>query len=160
MSSRRPWSLLSPSRLRLCAATNFAKCPKRWGWGRGSAPLGSARPPGPQPSRGTGLEPILSPCRRRPLECGGSLLEMLGYDQPGSFHVHGVAHVRANDLANRGTGHPMTTPDNQARPACRSRRELTRADLARRQDPWAQMAHEARSDKSVSGLADVRIRIY
>jgi hypothetical protein len=58
-------------------------------------------------------------------------LEMLGYLQPRDFRVHGVAHVRANDLANRGTGHSMTTPDNRARQRCRWRRELTRADLAR-----------------------------
>jgi hypothetical protein len=39
--------------------------------------------------------------------------------------------VRANDLANKGTGHSTTTPDNRARPACRSRWELTRADQRR-----------------------------
>ena len=42
-----------------------------------------------------------------------------------------VGHVGANDLANRGTGHSMTTSDSRARPACRSRGALTRADLAR-----------------------------
>ena len=65
------------------------------------------------------------------LACSRSPLEMLGYLQPRDFDVHGVARVRANDLANRGTGHSMTTSDNRARPACRSRRELTRADLSR-----------------------------
>jgi hypothetical protein len=67
---------------------------------------------------------------RQDLACSRSPLEMLGYLQPRDFDVHGVAHVRANDLANRGTGHSMTTSDNRARPACRSRRELTRADLS------------------------------
>jgi hypothetical protein len=68
---------------------------------------------------------------RQDLACSRSPLEMLGYLQPRDFHVHDVAHVRANDPANGGTGHFTTTPDNRALPACRSRRELTRADLAR-----------------------------
>ena len=68
---------------------------------------------------------------RQDLACSRSPLEMLGYLQPRDFDVHGVAHVRANDLANRGTGYSMTTSDNRARPGCRSRRELTRADLSR-----------------------------
>jgi hypothetical protein len=56
---------------------------------------------------------------------------MPGYLQPRDFHVHGVADVRANDLANSGTAHSMTTSGNRARPACRSRRARIRADLAR-----------------------------
>jgi hypothetical protein len=60
---------------------------------------------------------------RQDLACSPSPLEMLGYLQPRDFDVHGVAHVRANDLANRSTGHSMTTSDNRARPACRSRRD-------------------------------------
>jgi len=68
---------------------------------------------------------------RQDLACSRSPLEMPGYLQLRDLHVRGVAHVRANDLANRGTGHSMTTSDNRARPACRSRRALTRADLSR-----------------------------
>jgi hypothetical protein len=88
------------------------------------------RPPGPRLSRGTGPEPARPRWRGR-IWCNRSPLEMPCYLQPRDFHVHGVAHVRANDLANRGTGHSMTTSDNRTRPACRSRRALTRVDLAR-----------------------------
>ena len=104
---------------------------KRWGRGGGVSAATFRTAPRPPTLTRYRIRTRTALMARQDLACSRSPLEMLGYLQPRDFDVHGVAHVRANDLANRGTGHSMTTSDNRARPARRSRRELTRADLAR-----------------------------
>ena len=62
--------------------------------GEGSTPPPFVWPPGPQAPSSHEVQdenPHGVPGGRRHLECDGSLLEMLGYDQHGDFHVHGVA---------------------------------------------------------------------
>lgn len=56
---------------------------------------------------------------KQDLERNCSLREMLGYDQQGGSHVHGVAPSSANGFTNKNTGHIETAVDARADPARR-----------------------------------------
>jgi len=83
-------------------------------WGRGGWVSAATFRSAPRPStlKRYGTRTRKASMARQDLACSRSPLEMLGYLQPRDFRVHGAAQVRANDLANRGTGYSMTTPDN------------------------------------------------